>query len=1665
MLSMDKGQPLNPSPAQPEPSDLDSALLARWLREFEEGWDEGALARRTAELPTEKTLRQRTLVELVKVDLKCSWQRGLNRVVDFYLNRYPELGASLETVRDLGQVAEQAQRQAAGGTWGGTSSTLGQADGTVAPVQLVDNRYHLIKKLGVGGMGEVYLADDTRLGRRVALKMPDLHPKDGPDVRKRFEREGKAAAMLRHRNLCPVYDVGDHRGRPYLTMAYIEGQTLAEVVADGQRLPQRRAATLVRKLALALHFAHRHNVIHRDLKPANIMLDSKDESDGDEEPMVVDFGLARNLEQQGTLLTQLGAIHGTPAYMSPEQLEGDPQAVHAASDVYSLGVILYELLTGEPPFRGTMGQIIAGILTKDPQPPRALCPALDPALEGICLKAMAKQEGDRFPSMSEFAKALQDFLNTSGKSAQQAADPLPVGSPRLPRLLQRLAIPVVLLLVTVAGLWGYRSGLADVDPDRLASDIFQRWYGWADEQRRNNELNEAEQTLAALAKHYEHDAQKKSEIEALKREIARDRVRLPVRRGLTENTLPSLKAAAGLVMGKEGKPLEADERARLREQLEKAWMRRVDRQTTVAQKRKHLEELRDLLKSQIAVERLAALDAGQSTTEAIAATLRFPQPTLEEVAARRNKLESLRAKPLEEPDRERLETLLLLLDLAEQSARAPRGPALQTFEVRLSKDTKITPADREALKPVAEWLFGRRVAQGIATLPEQGEWAERASDCRKAGNAPGSWVVACRVESLGELIRTGTMVTPSEWQKAQRTLWEHRPAPEAEAYVSYVRALVSERAEQGATLVMRAFDGKGLPPELQSPRRRERAGEILQAAARELRKGGSFRDPLGGKANADSAFSWLELAYRLAGATADNRLRRDLVLAAWFRTKPATARAGEIVPALVRKEALAEVTPQEAVRLVLIHAQTRDPSLAGSKAALVSYRTALDLVCSVLRDKKVTRAERVALAHPVCELFHADVIKPLRSSEGTAPFRALKDEQIAADAARLCAATAEALRTDLLRWGEVKQLGEDWLQAVVELYHQAHELAPDRVEKAEYIVQEAYAYYARPNPSLQQLQTYAALVKTTAPEYAGSFALNGIAQIYDSRVQLDWKVKLRLLEDADRQFDEAVKRCDKLDAAKQHALQRLLYGSIGVTCLELGNYASTRNDKRAYLQRGARYAKQLLEIDPGNLEGWDNYGLLLEDLGELGLPEEYYEKAHKALTQAMDEQALLDKHTKPWLGRGRVQYRWATLGGKVRADRLAAAAQDFQKVLDWGGESVEVAEAYLWLARLYVLRGESQLASQAYAAGLALTGKASLAKQSGMALWREELLREGSEWALNEAATLRKAGADVQDVRTHVNLAEARARELEKFSKPRAAWFLLSVVRSRAALKAPAVDYRGELLKAFARGLEKQRLQDEGWYVKLLLARAELYLLGTEVPQDLRQALKDALAARQLAEQSAYVFPDAKGTAVGLAAEIRFEMWSRDKGKQLPEPLDAFREAIALAPKHERASRWKASLAAALFSKAERTQPLSQKADLLAEAAQHIAAAYHEKPAYATKEFHEYIKGWRSAIDKKALEILQKAADSKSAARAVEAWRWQWQLAELLAAEKSQRAAALTSIRRAQQALPPNVPTGVHEGVLHARLLSRLCLPAFPNVPAEYRARIRALRESLEGGK
>ncbi|HUE15757.1 MAG TPA: bifunctional serine/threonine-protein kinase/formylglycine-generating enzyme family protein [Planctomycetaceae bacterium] len=285
----------------------------------------------------------------------------------------------------------------------GKQNDLPEGSGLSGPF----GRYRIIRALGQGAMGSVYLAEDTHIERLVALKTPHFTEDPTGEQKERFFREARAAGNLRHPNICPIYDFGQIDGRHFITMAYIEGYPLSAMIQPDKPQSERQILIVIRKLALALQAAHDKGIVHRDLKPANIMVDTSSE------PIIMDFGLAQQMQRNDDVrLTQTGNLLGTPGFMSPEQVEGDPAKIGPPTDQYSLGVILYELLTAQLPFRGSVMAVMGQILVKEPPRPSQLRPEMDQRVETVCLKMMAKTPSERFASLKAVADELATILQS-----------------------------------------------------------------------------------------------------------------------------------------------------------------------------------------------------------------------------------------------------------------------------------------------------------------------------------------------------------------------------------------------------------------------------------------------------------------------------------------------------------------------------------------------------------------------------------------------------------------------------------------------------------------------------------------------------------------------------------------------------------------------------------------------------------------------------------------------------------------------------------------------------------------------------------------------------------------------------------------------------------------------------------------------------------------------------------------------------------------------------------------------------------------------------------------------------------------------------------------------------------------------------------------------------
>ena len=314
----------------------------------------------------------------------------------------------------------------------------------------------MLEVIGRGGQGVVYRARQKSLNRTVALKVIGLGHWATEAHLKRFRREAEAAASLDHSGIVPIYEVGEHDGSCYFSMKFVEGGQL-DAVAKREPMPIRRAAELIAKVARTVHYAHEHNILHRDIKPGNILLDQKGE------PHLTDFGLARLIETESTV-TRTMEVLGTPSYMAPEQAVGNNAAVSCATDVYGLGAVLYQLLTGQPPFAGgTTYETVKLLIETEPRQPRLLNSKIDRDLSTICLKCLEKDPQRRYSSALALAEDLEHWLKGLPTVARPVSAPARIWrwSRRNPKLL---ATGAAGLLLGAAAIWLLRSELFRAAP-------------------------------------------------------------------------------------------------------------------------------------------------------------------------------------------------------------------------------------------------------------------------------------------------------------------------------------------------------------------------------------------------------------------------------------------------------------------------------------------------------------------------------------------------------------------------------------------------------------------------------------------------------------------------------------------------------------------------------------------------------------------------------------------------------------------------------------------------------------------------------------------------------------------------------------------------------------------------------------------------------------------------------------------------------------------------------------------------------------------------------------------------------------------------------------------------------------------------------------------------
>jgi eukaryotic-like serine/threonine-protein kinase len=401
------------------------ALIASLRREQQRSWQSGERVAAEVYLQRHPQLQADAdaALELIYNEIMIRQRLGEAPRLEEYQQRFPPLAARLELLLDVHAALETCPLPEETGLFEEADPTgpLHREATDTPPIP----GYEMIRELGRGGMGVVYLVRQKSLNRTAALKMLLAGGHAGDEQCARFHTEAEALARLRHPNIALIYEVGESEGRPYLVMEYVNGGSLASRLA-GAPWPIREAAFLVETLAQAIHQAHDRGIVHRDLTPGNVLLALEGEALPDSGkngsardtpslerciPKITDFGLAKLYLAEGEARTQSGVIMGTPSYMAPEQAEGRSREVSPAADIYALGAILYEMLTGRPPFRAeTALETLLQVHGMEPVPPSRLRPKLPADLETICLKCLHKDASKRYGSALALSDDLRRFL-------------------------------------------------------------------------------------------------------------------------------------------------------------------------------------------------------------------------------------------------------------------------------------------------------------------------------------------------------------------------------------------------------------------------------------------------------------------------------------------------------------------------------------------------------------------------------------------------------------------------------------------------------------------------------------------------------------------------------------------------------------------------------------------------------------------------------------------------------------------------------------------------------------------------------------------------------------------------------------------------------------------------------------------------------------------------------------------------------------------------------------------------------------------------------------------------------------------------------------------------------------------------------------------------------
>jgi tetratricopeptide (TPR) repeat protein/tRNA A-37 threonylcarbamoyl transferase component Bud32 len=376
----------------------DSGPPATLLRDDQRArWQRGERVVVEAYLDQHPALPPDAQLDLIYNEVVLLQEAGEAPRLEEYLRRFPQFAAQLKDQFEVDQALES------GRLFGDARTLVEHRPASPAAAPAAIPGYEVLGVLGRGGMGVVYKARQSRLKREVALKMLLGGPHAAPAQLARFRTEAEAVARLQHANIVQIHEIGEHNGLPYFSLEYVAGGTLAGRL-DGTPMPAPDAVVLVETLARAMHYAHERGIVHRDLKPANVLLASGGV------PKIADFGLAKHMAGSD-VHTLSGTVLGTPSYMAPEQARGEAHAVGPLTDVYALGAILYELLTGRPPFRAaSVVETVQQVIDQEPVTPTRLQPKVPRDLETVCLKCLAKKPGQRYASAAALADDLARFL-------------------------------------------------------------------------------------------------------------------------------------------------------------------------------------------------------------------------------------------------------------------------------------------------------------------------------------------------------------------------------------------------------------------------------------------------------------------------------------------------------------------------------------------------------------------------------------------------------------------------------------------------------------------------------------------------------------------------------------------------------------------------------------------------------------------------------------------------------------------------------------------------------------------------------------------------------------------------------------------------------------------------------------------------------------------------------------------------------------------------------------------------------------------------------------------------------------------------------------------------------------------------------------------------------